>query len=139
MCPHAPTWTHMGNTNEYKFNRIECKSVWHSVTRQHNLILFKFSNVHTNTLRASNPAALPYNEQIDRFTKFGAVRDFPIFIPYIYIRVRGCPLNGLFGPCACLLAGGVGCGVFWLIRETKTCGVIQHIFLHRIAMRVLLA
>ena len=28
---------------------------------------------------------------------------------YIYnIRVRGYPLNGIFGPCACLLAGGSG-------------------------------
>ena len=25
--PYAPTWTHMGNTNQDKFNRIEYKSV----------------------------------------------------------------------------------------------------------------
>ena len=30
------------------------------------------------------------------------------WVLYTYIRVRGYPLNGIFGPCACLLAGGYG-------------------------------
>ena len=38
------------------------------------------------------------------------------FIPYI-IRVRGFPLNGIFGPCACLLAGG--CGAWRLLARRR--------------------
>ena len=42
-----------------------------------------------------------------------------IFPEYsLYIRVRGYPLNGIFGPCACLLAGG--CGVWWLLARRRS-------------------
>ena len=34
-----------------------------------------------------------------------------------YIRVRGFPLNGIFGPCACLLAGG--CGAWRLLARRR--------------------
>ena len=37
------------------------------------------------------------------------------FIPYI--RVRGFPLNGIFGPCARLLAGG--CGAWHLLARRR--------------------
>ena len=33
------------------------------------------------------------------------------------IRVRGVPLNGIFGPCACLLAGG--CGAWRLLARRR--------------------
>ena len=35
----------------------------------------------------------------------------------MYIRVRGFPLNGIFGPCACLLAGG--CGAWPLLARRR--------------------
>ena len=36
---------------------------------------------------------------------------------YMYIRVRGFPLNGIFGPCARLLAGG--CGAWHLLARRR--------------------
>ena len=52
---------------------------------------------------------------------------FPIYI-YIYIRVRGYPLNGIFGPCACLLAGGCGaCRLFGCRRRRRHSVVVYHL------------
>ena len=45
----------------------------------------------------------------------GGLGIFPYFIPYI--RVRGFPLNGIFYPCACLLAGG--CGPWRLLARRR--------------------
>ncbi len=82
------------------------------------------------------------------------------------VRVRGNPPNGIFGPCACLLAGG--CGAWRLLARRrrrrrrhssilqvdiqtkvrkiqellensdfgKSVGQLRHVFLERISMRV---
>ena len=64
-------------------------------------------------------------------TSIFGVRDFAVYIPYI--RVRGYPLNGIFGCCACLLVVAVGRGGCWLVvaATAAAIGVILSVCLIR--------